>query len=428
MSVKVEKLEHNMVKLVVEVSAVEFAKAVQKAYLANRGKISIPGFRKGKAPLQLIQRMYGEGVFYEDAANNAINASYDDAAKETGLTFVSRPVFDIVDIGKDKPFVYSVEIAVKPEVTLGEYRGLTVKKQDTLVSDVDVDKELEKEQKKNARQVPVEGRALEDGDIVELDYAGTVDGEAFEGGTATNFKLKLGSGTFIPGFEAQLIGCELGTEKDVEVTFPEEYHAADLAGKAAVFHCVLHSATCEELPELNDDFAADYSEFETLAEMREDIAKKLRERKESSAKTAKENEAVDKATANAQMDIPDAMVDTQVNQMYMDYARQLQSQGIPIDMYLQYQGMDEEKFKESLREEALRRIRTRLVLEAVAEVENIEITEEQFEAEIEKMASQYGMEKDDLKKSIGDYEKEQIMKDLAVQEAISILADSAVEE
>ncbi len=428
MSVKVEKLEHNMVKLVVEVSAVEFAKAVQKAYLANRGKISIPGFRKGKAPLQLIQRMYGEGVFYEDAANNAINATYDDAAKETGLTFVSRPVFDIVDIGKDKPFVYSVEIAVKPEVTLGEYRGLTVKKQDTLVSDVDVDKELEKEQKKNARQVPVEGRALEDGDIVELDYAGTVDGEAFEGGTATNFKLKLGSGTFIPGFEAQLIGCELGTEKDVEVTFPEEYHAADLAGKAAVFHCVLHSATCEELPELNDDFAADYSEFETLAEMREDIAKKLRERKESSAKTAKENEAVDKATANAQMDIPDAMVDTQVNQMYMDYARQLQSQGIPIDMYLQYQGMDEEKFKESLREEALRRIRTRLVLEAVAEVENIEITEEQFEAEIEKMASQYGMEKDDLKKSIGDYEKEQIMKDLAVQEAISILADSAVEE
>lgn len=428
MSVKVEKLEHNMVRLTVEVPAKDFAKDIQKAYLANRGKITVPGFRKGKAPMQLIERMYGMGIFFEDAANYAINETYDEAAKETGLDFVSRPEFDIVDIGKDKPFVYSVEIAVKPEVTLGQYKGVTVSHKDVLVSDADVDKELLSEQKKNARELNVEFRALENGDTVDLDYFGTVDGVPFEGGSAEGHKLTLGSGTFIPGFEEQLVGVEVGDEKDVEVTFPEEYHAKELAGKAAVFHCKINGATFEELPELNDEFAADYSDFETMDEWREDLATKIRERKERDAKIAKENEAVDKAVENAEMDIPDAMVDTQVSQIFEDYSRQLQSQGIPVDMYLQFNGMSEAQFKETLRPEAIRRIRTRLVLEAVAKAEGIEISEERFEEEIQKMAAQYNMEADTLKKTIGDYEKKTIKEDLAVQEALTLLADSAVEE
>lgn len=428
MSVKVEKLEHNMVKLIVEVEAEKFAKCVQKAYLANRGKISIPGFRKGKAPQQIIERMYGPGIFFEDAANNAINETYDEAAKETGLDFVSRPEFDIVDIGKGKPFVYSVEIAVKPAVKLGEYRGLTVSHQDTLVSDVDIDSELEREQKKNARQLPVEGRTLENGDTVNLDYAGTVDGVPFEGGTAAGQTLRLGSGTFIPGFEDQLVGAQIGEEKDVEVTFPEQYQAEELAGKAAVFHCKINSATYEELPELNDEFADEISEFETLAELREDLANKVRERKEKSALAAKENEAVQKAVDAAEIDIPDVMIDYQVSQMFEDNARQLSSQGIPMDMYLSYMGMDEAAFKEQLRPEALRRIRTRLVLETIADVEGIEISDERFDEEVTKMAEQYGMERETLAKSLGDYEKKQIKMDLAVQEAAKVVLDSAVEE
>ena len=428
MSVKVEKLDHNMVKLIVEVEADKFARCIQKAYLANRGRISIPGFRKGKAPRQIIERMYGPGIFFEDAANNAINETYDEAAKETGLDFVSRPVFDIVDIGKDKPFVYSVEIAVKPGVKLGEYRGLKVSRPDTLVTDADVDRELELEQKKNSRKVPVEGRAVENGDTVDLDYVGTVDGVPFEGGTAAGHQLRLGSGSFIPGFEEQLVGMNIGDEKDVTVTFPAEYHAKELAGKEAVFHCKINGATFEELPELNDDFAADHTEFETIAEFREDLAKKIRERKEQSAKTQKENEAVQKAVDAAEIDIPEAMIDAQVSQMFEENSRQLASQGIPMDMYLSYMGMDEAGFKKELRPEALRRIRTRLVLETIADVEGIEISDERYDEEITKMAEQYNMEKETLQKSIGDFEEKQIKQDMAVQDTVTLIVDSAVEE
>ena len=426
MSTQVEKLEHNMVKLTVEVSAEEFAKAVKAAYNKNKNKTTIPGFRKGHAPQQLIEKLYGPVIFFEDAANALINQTYNEEAESTGLEFVSRPEFDVDQIEKGKPFIYTATVAVRPEVKLGQYRGLEVTRQETLVSDDEINEELKREQEKNSRLVEVD-RPVQDGDTVILDYSGSVDGEKFDGGTAENQTLVIGSGSFIPGFEEQLVGMAKDETKDITVTFPEEYHAEELAGKEAVFTCTIHKIQEKELPELDDEFAQDVSEFETLDEYKKSIMDRLTERKQRSAKTAQENEAVDKVIAASEMDIPEAMIDSQVTSMYQDYARQLQSQGIPIDTYLQYMGTTEEKVKSDMRPQALKQIQTRLVLEEVAKAESLEPNDLRLEEEIDKIAKQYQMETEKLKQSIGDFEREQMKKDIAVQEAITLILDTAKE-
>jgi trigger factor len=423
----VERLEHNMVKITVEVPADEFNKACTKAYNRQKKNISIQGFRKGHAPQQLVEKMYGPAVFYEDAANLLINDTYSDEAKETGLEFVSRPEFDVDQMEKGKSFIYNATVAVRPEVTLGAYKGIEVKKQEIEVTDEEIEEALKKEQDKNSRLVDIEDRAVEDGDTLTLDYSGSVDGVQFDGGTAENQTLIIGSNSFIPGFEEQLIGTKTEEEKEVKVTFPAEYHAAELAGKEAVFKCVVHKIQSKELPELNDEFAQDVSEFDTLDAYKDSLKEDLVKQKESAAKTEKENQAVDKLIEASEMDIPDAMVDAQADQMYQDFAQRLQSQGIPIDMYLQYQGSDAAKMKEDLKPQALKQIKTRLVLEEVAKAENIEISDEKFDEELQKIADQYKMELDNLKKTVGDYEKEQMKKDMAVQEAVTVITDNAKE-
>ncbi len=428
MSVKVENLEHNMVKLTVTVPADDFSKALTQAYNRNKKNISIPGFRKGHAPQQLIEKMYGTGVFYEDAANILIPQTYPEEAESTGLEIVSRPEFDIEQIEKGKDFIYTATAAVKPAVELGAYEGIEVKKQDVTVTDEDVDAEIKKEQEKNSRLVDAEeGAAVENGDTINLDYSGSIDGVKFDGGTAEGQTLVIGSNTFIPGFEDQLVGVKAGEEKDVKVTFPAEYHAKELAGKDAVFACKINKIQKKELPELNDEFAQDVSEFDTMDEYRESVKSNLVSDKEKAAKNAKTNEAVDKLIEASKMDIPDAMVASQAEQMYEDFARRLQSQGIPIDMYLQYQGSTEAKFKEDIKPQALKQIQERLVLEAVAEKADIKISDEDFDAEVKKIADQYKMDVDKLKESMSDYEKDQLKKDMAVQKAVELVTDSAKE-
>ena len=427
MSVQVEKLEHNMVKLTIEVAADEFSKAITRAYNKNKKNISLPGFRKGHAPQQLIEKMYGAGVFYEDAANDLINLTYPQESESTELEFTSRPVFDVEQIEKGKNFIYTAEVAVRPEVELGEYKGIEVDHQDVEVTAEDVDAELKKEQEKNSRLVDVEERAVESGDTVTLDYAGEIDGVAFDGGTAQNQTLVIGSNQFIPGFEDQLIGAAVEEETKVSVTFPEDYHAKELAGREAVFTCTVHKIQKKELPELNDDFAQDVSEFDTIEEYRKSVEEKVRERKEAQAKTAKENQAIDKLIEASSMDIPQAMIDAQAASMYQQYAQRLQSQGIPIDMFLQYQGSNAEKWMEDIKPQALKQIQVRLVLEAVAKAENIEVSDERVDEEIDKIAAQYQMEKDQLTSVMSDREKESLKKDIAVQEAVSVIADNAKE-
>lgn len=426
MSAKIEKLEHSMAKMTVEVSAEDFGKAIVKAYNKNKNKIQLPGFRKGKAPLSMIERMYGPEIFYEDAANYCINDTYPVEAEACGLEITSQPEFDVVDMGKGKPFIYTAEFAVRPEVKLGEYKGLEIKKINIEITDEDVEKELKSEQEKNSRMIDVTDRAVADGDTVSLDYAGTIDGEAFDGGTAKDQSLVIGSGSFIPGFEEQLIGLMPGESKNVEVTFPEDYHAKELAGKAAVFACTIHSIRTRELPEIDDEFAEDAG-FDSLEEYKEDLKKKLTERRENAKKTDYENEAVNKLIAVSEMDIADAMIKAQAEQIFEDYARQLQGQGIPIDMFLNYQGMNKDKFLEQVRPEAEKRIKTRLCLEEVVKAENIEVADEKIEEELNKMAEQYQMKREDLDMAMGDFAKEQMKKDMAVQEAITFLVDNAVE-
>ncbi len=427
MNTQVERLEHSMVKLTVTVPAEDFKKALTKAYQKNRGRINIPGFRKGKAPQQIIERMYGPEIFYDDAVNFAINDTYSDAVKDAGIEFTSRPEFDVENVKKGEDLVYTALAAVRPEVVLGEYKGLEIPKFDAEVTDEDVEKALADEQKKNARQIEVTDRPVEDGDTVTLDYAGTIDGVAFDGGTAEDAPLKIGSDTFIPGFEEQLVGVSIGEDKDVVVTFPENYNAKELAGKEAVFACKIKKIQKEELPELDDEFAQDVSEFDTLDEYKEDLRKNLLKRKEDQAKTSRENATVEKLVAATEIDVPDAMKNYEAENMFEEYAQQLQSQGIPVDMYLKYQGLDADKFKETLIPQADTRIRTRLVLEAVVEAEKIEISDEEFDAELARLAEQYKMEKEEIGKFIGDFEKEQMKKDLAVQKAITLLVENAKE-
>ena len=427
MSLQVEKMEKNMAKLTIEVSAEELDKAMQNAYLKARGKISIPGFRKGKAPRKMIEQMYGKGIFLEDAANALIPEHYSKALEECDLEIVSQPEIDVTQAEPGKAFIFTAEVAVKPEVTLGEYKGVEVPKSETEVTDEDIDAEIKKEQEKNSRTVTVEDRGAENGDITTIDFEGFVDGVAFEGGKGTDYLLTLGSGSFIPGFEDQLVGAKAGDHVEVNVTFPEEYQAAELAGKAAVFQCDVKKVETKELPELDDDFAQDVSEFDTLAEYREDVKKNLTEKKEKEARAAKENTAVDKAIENAEMEIPDAMLNTQVRQMMNDFASRMQSQGLTMEQYFQFTGMTAEKMQEEMKPQALKRIQTRLVLEKIAETENIEVSEDEVNEEISKMAEMYKMEADKLKELLGDRELEQMKKDMAVQKAVTLVADEAKE-
>ena len=427
MSLQVEKMEKNMAKLTIEVSAEELDKAMQNAYLKARGKISIPGFRKGKAPRKMIEQMYGKGIFLEDAANALIPEHYSKALEECDLEIVSQPEIDVTQAEPGKAFIFTAEVGVKPEVTLGEYKGVEVPKSETEVTDEDIDAEIKKEQEKNSRTVTVEDRGAENGDITTIDFEGFVDGVAFEGGKGTDYPLTLGSGSFIPGFEDQLVGAKAGDHVEVNVTFPEEYQAAELAGKEAVFQCDVNKVETKELPELDDDFAQDVSEFDTLAEYREDVKKNLTEKKEKEARAAKENAAVDKAIENAEMEIPDAMLNTQVRQMMNDFASRMQSQGLTMEQYFQFTGMTAEKMQEEMKPQALKRIQTRLVLEKIAETENIEVSEDEVNEEISKMAEMYKMEADKLKELLGDRELEQMKKDMAVQKAVTLVADEAKE-
>ena len=427
MSLQVEKLEHNMAKLTVEVAAEDVEKALQAAYLKQRKQINIPGFRKGKVPRQMIEKMYGPEVFYDEAANNMIPDAYAKAYDESELDIVSQPKIEVVQMEKGKPFIFTAEVATKPEVTLGDYKGLKVDKVSTRVTQKEVDEEIEKERERNARTIEVTDRAVQDKDEVTLDFEGFVDGVAFEGGKGEDYPLTIGSGSFIPGFEEQLIGAEIDKEVEVNVTFPKEYHSEELAGKDATFKCTVHTIKAKELPELDDEFASEVSECETMDAYRAEVKKNIKERKERTGKEQKENQAVDQAIENAQMDIPEAMIEFQVRQMADDFARRIQQQGLTVEQYFQFTGMTAEKMLEEMRPQAEKSIKTRLVLEAIVKAENIEVSDERVEEELTKMAEAYQMEVEKLKEFMGENEKKQIKEDLAVQEAITLLVNESVE-
>lgn len=428
MSVQVEKLEKSMAKLTIEASAEDFAAAVDKAYKKNRNKIAMPGFRKGKAPRKMIEKMYGVGVFYEDAANIIIPDAYADAAKESGLEIVAQPEIDVVQIETGKPFIFTATVAVKPEVTLGEYKGIEVEKKTAEVSDEDVNAEIDRVRESNSRMITVDDRATQDGDTVVIDFDGYVDGEQFEGGKAEDYSLVLGSHSFIDNFEDQLVGKNIGDDVDVNVTFPEQYQAEELQGKPAVFKVKIKEIKVKELPEADDEFAQDVSDFDTLAEYKEDLKKKLVESKEAAISREKEETIISKIIENAQMDVPEPMVDAQTRQMTQEFAQRIQSQGLSLEQYMQFTGLTPQKMVEELKPQALRRIQSRLVLEAVVAAENIEATEEEVNKEIENMALMYQMEADKLKDLIGDEEKKQISLDVAVQKAVDLVVDAAVEK
>ena len=428
MSLQVEKLEKNMAKLTIEVPASELEKALQSAYMKQKNKISLPGFRKGKVPRQMIEKMYGAEIFYDDAANALIPKAYADAYDECELDIVSRPEIDVVQIEKGKDFIFTATVATKPEVTLGEYKGLEVDKVSTRVTQKEVDAKIQEEAEKNARTITIEDRAVQDGDEVVLDFEGFVDGVAFEGGKGENYPLTIGSGSFIPGFEEQLVGAETEKEVEVKVTFPEDYHAEDLKGKEAVFKCTVHEIKAKELPEIDDEFAAEVSEFDTLEEYKADVKAKIKEQKAAEGKAKQEDQVVEQAVKNATYELPEAMVETQAEQMANDFAQRMQSQGLTMEQYFQFTGTTAEQMMEDLKPQAVKRIETRLVLEAIAKAENIEISDEKLDEEIGKMAEAYKMEADKLKEFMGENEKKQMKEAMAVQEAITFLVENAVEK
>ena len=428
MSLQVERLEHNMAKLTIEVPAEEVEKALQAAYLKERGKISLPGFRKGRVPRQMIEKMYGPEVFYDEAANRMISEAYEKAYDECELELVSQPKIEITQLEKGKEFIFTAEVAVKPEVKLGEYKGLKVDKVSTRVTQKEVDEEIDKERERNARTIDVTDRAVQDKDQITLDFEGFVDGVAFEGGKASDYPLTIGSGAFIPGFEDQLIGANIDEEKEINVTFPEEYQAKELAGKAAVFKCTVHSIKAKELPELDDEFVSDVSEkSETVDAYKAEVKAKIKERKENEGKQKREDQSVEQAVANAEMDIPEAMISFQSRQMVDDFARRIMQQGMTMEQYFQFTGLSEEKMMEEFKPEAEKRIRTRLTLEAIVAAENIEVSEERLDEELQKMADSYKMEVDKLKEYMGENEKKQMKEDIAIQEAVTLIANAAVE-
>ena len=396
--------------------------------MKQKNKISLPGFRKGKVPRQMIEKMYGAEIFYDDAANELIPKAYAEAYDEAELDIVSRPQINVVQIEKGKPFIFTADVATKPEVTLGKYKGLEIEKVSTRVTQKEVDAKIQEEAEKNARTITVTDRPVQDGDEVILDFEGFVDGVAFEGGKGENYPLTIGSGSFIPGFEEQLVGAEAEKEMEVKVTFPEDYHAEDLKGKEAVFKCTIHEIKAKELPEIDDEFAAEVSEFDTLEEYKADIKAKIKDQKASEGKRKQEDQAVDAVVKNAQYEIPQPMIETQVMQMADDFAQRIQSQGISLEQYFQFTGMTADKMMDELRPQAIKRIETRLVLEAIAKAENIEISDEKLDEELAKMAESYKMEVDKLKEFMDENEKKQMKEDMAVQEAITFLIENAVEK
>lgn len=428
MSVQVENLEKSMAKLTIEVSAEEVEKAIQAAYLKEKSKISLPGFRKGKVPRNMIEKMYGPSVFYEDAANTLIQENYPAAADESGADIVSRPTIDVVQIEAGKPFIFTAEVAVRPEVKLGKYLGVQVTKVDTTVSEEEVEAALEKERNNNSRTVTVTDRPVASGDTAVIDFEGFVDGVAFEGGKGENHSLEIGSHSFIDTFEDQLIGKNAGDDVEVNVTFPEQYQAEELAGKPALFKVKIHEIKAKELPELDDEFAQDVSEFDTLAEYKEDIKRQLTEQKENEAKRTKEDEAIQKIIEKTTIEIPEAMLDTQCENMINEFAQRIQQSGLTMEQYMQFSGLTVDKLKEQVRPEAQTRIMSSLILEQIAKEENIEVTDAEIDAEVEKMAASYGMEADKLKEYMGDAEKESMKRDIAVTKAVDLIMDNVKEK
>ena len=428
MSLQVERMEKNMAKLTIEVPAEELEKALQKAYQKNKNRINVPGFRKGKVPRQMIEKMYGPEIFYDDAANALIPDAYSAAVDECEFKLVSRPSIEVVKIEKGQPFVFTAEVAVKPEVTLGQYKGIEVEKIDTTATEEEITAEVDKERENNSRTITVEDRGVQDGDMTVIDFEGFVDGVAFDGGKGTDYPLTIGSGAFIPGFEEQLVGPEIGKELEVNVTFPEEYHAKDLAGKAAVFKCTVKEIKVKELPEADDDFAKDVSEFDTMEEYKADLKKKVEERKAADAKAKKEDAVIEKIIEGATMEIPEAMIETQAEYLVDDFAQRLQMQGMSMDQYMQYTGTTPEAMTNQMKPQAKKRIESRLVLEAVAAAENIEIDDEAIEAEMNRMAEAYKMELDKIKELISEEEKKNMREDLSIQKAIELVTESAVEK
>ncbi|MDD6212808.1 MAG: trigger factor [Clostridiales bacterium] len=425
MSVSVEKMEKNLAKLTVEISVEDIEKAMEKVYQQSKGQIQLPGFRKGKAPRKIVEKMYGKDVFLQDAVNEAVPDAYEAACQESDLVIVSQPQIEYTQVELGKPVVFVATVATKPEVTLGEYKGLEVETEAVEVTEEDVLAEIKKEQEKNATTKTVEDRAVEDGDMIELDFEGFIDGVPFEGGKGEDFALTIGSHSFIDTFEEQLIGANIGEEKEINVTFPAEYHAAELAGKPAMFKATVKSIKVKELPELNDEFAGEVSEFETLDEYKADVQKKLTERKEAAAKTAKEDALVEKVVENAQMDIPDLMVESQARTMVQEFAQRLQYQGLSLEQYMQYTGMTAESMMEQNKATALKKIQSRLVLEAVAAAENLEASEEDVQAEIDKMAEQYGMDAEQIKTMLTEDQMEDLKGNIAVQKAVDVIYDAA---
>ena len=428
MSLQVEKLEKNMAKLTVEVSAEDFEKAIEKVYQKQKKQISIPGFRKGKVPRVMVEKMYGKEVFYEDAANDLIPDAYDNALDECEEDIVSSPKIEVTQIEAGKPFVFTATVALKPEVKLGEYKGIKIEKIEREVTEEEVLTEINRERNKNARNITIEDRPVKDGDMTVIDFEGFVDGEAFEGGKGENYPLTIGSGAFIPGFEEQLVGAEIGKEVEVKVTFPEEYRAEELQGKEAVFKCTVHEIKEKELPELDDEFASEVSEFDTLEEYKEDVKKNLTEKKVKDAETARENAAVEAAVKASEIEIPEAMLETQQRQMVDEFSQRITMQGMSMEQYMQFTGATYEKLIEQVKPQAEERIRARLVLEAIAKSENIVATEEDYEKEMKTMAEVYQMEIDKVKELMGEREKKNIMLDLAVRKAADFVAENAVEE
>ena len=428
MSVQVEKLEHSMAKLTIELPAEELEKAMQKAYLKQRSRIAIPGFRKGKVPRPVIEKMYGPEVFYEEAAENIINESYPDAVTESGEDIVSRPEISVVQLEKNKPFIYTAEVALKPPVELGKYKGIKVEPVDTVVTDDEVDEEIKKELNKNSRRVDVTDRAAKNGDIVLIDYSGSVDGEKFDGGTAEDHRLELGSHSFIDTFEDQIEGHNIGDEFDVNVTFPEDYHEKSLEGKQAVFAVKLKGITEKQVPELDDDFVSDVSEFDTVEDYKADIKQSLEDKKKAAARRKKEDETVKALVEDSRMEIPQPMIDTEADQLIQGYDSRMRSQGLDLKQYLQYTGMTAEKLKDDMKEQAKLNIESRLVLEAVADAEKIEVSDEEIEKEIQEMADNYGMPLDSMKSLITDNERKSISTDLKIKKAVDLIIESSVED
>ena len=424
MAVQVEKKEKSMAVITVTVPAEDFAKAMKETYNREKGRYSLPGFRKGHAPQKMIEQFYGKGVFFEGAVNSCINRTYPDAAKESGLDIVSRPEIDVTQVEAGKDLIYTATVAVKPDVTLGEYKGIEVQKADMTVTDQDVEDAVKRELEKDSRLVTVTDRAAQDGDTVKIDFDGSVDGVAFDGGKGENYPLQLGSGSFIPGFEEQIVGHSAGDAFDVEVTFPEDYHAKELAGKAAVFKTVLHEIQTREVPELNDAYADDKG-FDSAEAFREDVKQKLADAKAKSAAAANENAVIGKVVENAQIELPEPMIETQVEQMIDDYARRMQSQGLQLDQYMEYTGMTMDKLKEQFHPQAVRNLKTRLTLEKVVEAENIEVSEDAIDAEIKRMAEQYKVDFEKMKEFMTEDDKKNISMDLKIQEAVDFLVAEA---